>query len=240
MVGRHLQGGGNTGGVFNPRNLSLYALSWNNPIVLRDPDGREPIVFYLPGNGKADTGAFKATAARLVSQIRALGIKVGDAIPYSSVAARASSIWKAGGKVSAVVAIGHGSGGEVASGAVRTEHGNVVADTPLATVADQAKVASKGVVCSVACDGASDYGEATNYLSAKGIAVAGFSDFLWFENADEIGKFSGLVAASEKGARQEPGDLVPPVSTPPAIKGRTILGLIRDAEALVNKPRKTP
>jgi len=35
----YMQGDGNSG-VFNPRNTALYSYSWNNPVVLRDPDGR--------------------------------------------------------------------------------------------------------------------------------------------------------------------------------------------------------
>jgi RHS repeat-associated protein len=37
----YMQGGPN-GGVFEPRNLGLYTYAWNNPLVLRDPDGRAP------------------------------------------------------------------------------------------------------------------------------------------------------------------------------------------------------
>jgi len=33
-----------SGGVLNPRNLGLYAFSWNNPVVLRDSDGRFPVI----------------------------------------------------------------------------------------------------------------------------------------------------------------------------------------------------
>jgi RHS repeat-associated protein len=39
MLATYMQGRVN-GGVFAPRNLGLYTYSWNNPIVLSDPDGR--------------------------------------------------------------------------------------------------------------------------------------------------------------------------------------------------------
>jgi hypothetical protein len=32
--------GGPNGGVYHPRNLGLYSYAYNNPVVLRDPDGR--------------------------------------------------------------------------------------------------------------------------------------------------------------------------------------------------------
>lgn len=42
-LAKYMRGGGNTPGVYAPRNLGLYSYSWNNPVVLRDPDGREPV-----------------------------------------------------------------------------------------------------------------------------------------------------------------------------------------------------
>jgi hypothetical protein len=50
--------GGPSGGVFNPKNLSLYSYAHNNPVVMRDPDGRfamaAPLLYYA---GAAAAGA---------------------------------------------------------------------------------------------------------------------------------------------------------------------------------------
>jgi RHS repeat-associated protein len=42
MLGSYLAGKVNAG-VFNPRNLGLYSYTYNNPLVLADPDGRAPL-----------------------------------------------------------------------------------------------------------------------------------------------------------------------------------------------------
>ncbi len=39
ILGSYLAGNPN-GGVYAPGNLAMYSYSWNNPVVLRDPDGR--------------------------------------------------------------------------------------------------------------------------------------------------------------------------------------------------------
>ncbi|WP_283949355.1 MULTISPECIES: SpvB/TcaC N-terminal domain-containing protein [Sulfurimonadaceae] len=42
ILSRYMNGQGNDG-VYNPRNLNLFTYSYNNPIVLSDPDGNIPI-----------------------------------------------------------------------------------------------------------------------------------------------------------------------------------------------------
>jgi RHS repeat-associated protein len=44
-------GGGPSGGVFQPKNLDLYSYAWNNPVGLRDPNGREVVGLPGPGSG---------------------------------------------------------------------------------------------------------------------------------------------------------------------------------------------
>jgi RHS repeat-associated protein len=46
------------GGAFEPKNLALYTYGWNNPFVMRDPDGRAGVAdptlwFALPAGGAA-------------------------------------------------------------------------------------------------------------------------------------------------------------------------------------------
>jgi len=41
-----MNGGGNSGGVFNPSNLMLFSYTHNNPVNLVDPDGNEPVIKY--------------------------------------------------------------------------------------------------------------------------------------------------------------------------------------------------
>jgi len=53
-----------TGGITLPRNLGLYSYSWNNPLVIRDPDGRK-IVF-----AKNASPEFKAEFQRAVTYLK--------------------------------------------------------------------------------------------------------------------------------------------------------------------------
>jgi RHS repeat-associated protein len=56
-----------TGGIAAPRNLGLYSYSWNNPLVIRDPDGRK-IVF-----AKTASPEFKAEFQRAVTYLQKHG-----------------------------------------------------------------------------------------------------------------------------------------------------------------------
>ena len=42
-------GGKTNGGVFNPKNTSLYSYTYNNPVNLVDPDGNNPGPVYIKG-----------------------------------------------------------------------------------------------------------------------------------------------------------------------------------------------
>ena len=47
MLASYMQGEGN-GGVFAPQNLGLYSYRWNNPVRMRDPDGRQALDVVAP------------------------------------------------------------------------------------------------------------------------------------------------------------------------------------------------
>jgi len=63
-------------GVFAPRNLSLYTLTWNNPITLRDPDGR----FFDPNAVKE--AAQQAQASSLPPQVKVAAVAALVAVAF--------------------------------------------------------------------------------------------------------------------------------------------------------------
>ena len=54
-----MNGGGNSGGVFNPSNLMLFSYGFNNPIKYIDKDGKDNIIFYY---SKSSQPEFKMAA----------------------------------------------------------------------------------------------------------------------------------------------------------------------------------
>jgi hypothetical protein len=48
IIGEFLNGGGNSG-FYNTKNLGFYSYSYNNPVILVDPDGNNPGPMTYPG-----------------------------------------------------------------------------------------------------------------------------------------------------------------------------------------------
>jgi RHS repeat-associated protein len=71
ILASYMTGKGTGGGVFFPRNLGLYTYSINNPIVLRDPDGRDwfPVNWNPMGDLEAVRQDVVASVLTTVHQI---------------------------------------------------------------------------------------------------------------------------------------------------------------------------
>ena len=73
MLGRYMQGSP-AGGVFQPRNLGLYTYTWNNPVVLKDPDGKVVDTIFDIGFTLFDVGKLIYDEARGNTEDRAMNI----------------------------------------------------------------------------------------------------------------------------------------------------------------------
>jgi RHS repeat-associated protein len=81
------------GGVFQPRNLGLYSYTWNNPVVLRDPDGLSPIEIGMEVLERVEESPAGQWVARAAGSIvgAALGLLMGSGLgrsPYPTVDSR--------------------------------------------------------------------------------------------------------------------------------------------------------
>jgi RHS repeat-associated protein len=232
-------------GVIAPRSLALYTYSWNNPVVLKDPNGEEPIVAFLPGSTATESKQFKASADALVVEIRATGIPVRSAVPYSGVTQRANAVEKGGQKVSSVTIFGHGGEGQAAT--QPGPGGAVLTDKSVTDVAADAKVASGGLVAGLVCGSAE--GDASQFVTTPGgVELGGVFGPVGFSRPDENGQYSGAITIGGQSVPQvgplssivkggkttSPGSAVLQDWTSSRMKGKTLLQNIVTAERQVN------
>jgi len=114
-LGRYLQAGGKatSEGVFNSKNLGLYTYCFQNPVILIDPDGREPSV-----------GAWISAGVAFSSGVASYKLAGGS---HASWAGAAISGAFSGAVAWAVTAIDFSDGTVFAANAIGAMVGNTIA-----------------------------------------------------------------------------------------------------------------
>jgi RHS repeat-associated protein len=211
-------------GVHIPENLGLYSYSWNNPVTLQDPDGRDVIIFRGEGSTKYNQGKdhFGPAAAALRRQLVDAGLspdRVHVVTSKGEAAGWASYAESKGRKVSASVFIGHGRQGGVMVHEP-PDHGT---DTSLGDLATTAKVAKGGIVLPIACYTCRGFGyNAAADIADKGVGFAGWENYSY---VDEKGNYDNRMSI---------GSVVPEIALSPAKNGATVLDQVLGAEKRVN------
>jgi len=250
----HIRGGAGAG-VFKPANLGVYTYTWNNPVVLRDPDGRDVMIYVgIDNKDPAFDVVFDRQATTLKNDlVKKYGFKASavhivhlmTGKQRSEMKEAKKSMRASGRAVSGSVFLGHGNEGSVAVGPGDPDNpaaGRTLSDD-ISKFKGATDVASNGVFVPISCDGGlGDKGarEADKILFEMDnqVYMSGFNDDIQNEyRTGKGGEIRGTGRIKSGGKSLSPADLVPDSSNAPGGIGQTVGKILRSTETRVNKSR---
>jgi len=137
----------NGGGVFNPMNQSVYSYTYNNPIMLNDPDGKCPIcIGALVSAGMQLYKNGKITSWKAIGGSAAQGAITGAAAGFTGGASLAVTAGVANRGIQGTIGAVVGSGGKIVGNIVKKSTNNLSrsAKGKLGEAITQVKYAVKG------------------------------------------------------------------------------------------------